>query len=178
MTATPMFEVIETPDDLRDDAPLTTETVGDEYPDKCVVCSAGIPYGGKGPRPKYCDEHKKNKSKTSPRVSARGAEATARTAAGLLGQLNGLIGMGLAMYGLKMTAETIQTANDQFVEQATIALTNDPKLAKKIVGLGATSGKASLAVAYGMLGASIAPVAMFELKQKKAEQDALVDSVG
>lgn len=177
MTATPMFEVIETPSDLRDDAPLTTETVGDEYPDKCVVCSAGIPYGGKGPRPKYCDEHKKNKAKTT-RTSTRGSADVARTAAGFLGQLNGLIGMGLAMYGLDMTAKTIQTANDQFVEQATVALTNDPKLAKKIVSLGATSGKASLAVAYGMLGAAIAPVAVVELKMKKAEQDVLADSVG
>lgn len=174
----PMFEVIETPDELHDEAPLTTETVGDEYPDKCVVCSAGIPYGGKGPRPKYCEDHKKNKSKSSARTSTRGNARVAEDAAMLLGQLNGLIGMGLQFYGLQMTAASIATANDQFVRAATNALENDPKLAKKIVGFGATSGKASLAVAYGMLGAAIAPVAVAELKMKKADQDASADSVG
>ena len=105
-------------------------------------------------------------------------EATARNAASMLGQLNGLIGMGLAMYGLNMTAASIERANEQFVESATQALINDPKLARKIVGLGATTGKASLAVAYGMLGAAIAPAAVVELKMKKAEQDAAADSVG
>lgn len=174
----PMFEVIETPPEMQDDAPLTTETVGDEYPDKCGTCGKGVPYSGRGRRPKFCDEHKPNRAKSSPRATGRGSEQTARVAASMLGQLNGLIGMGLAMYGLNMTAASIERANDQFVESATQALINDPKLAKKIVGLGATTGKASLAVAYGMLGAAIAPAAVVELKMKKAAQDAADDSMG
>lgn len=176
--STPMFEVIETPTELRDDAPLTDETVGEEYPDKCEECGKGVPYGGRGRRPRFCDDHKPRKSQSSSRSSGRGSEAVARNAASMLGQLNGLIGMGLAMYGLNMTAASIERANEQFVESATQALINDPKLARKIVGLGATTGKASLAVAYGMLGAAIAPAAVVEIKMKKADQDAAADSVG
>lgn len=172
------FEVVETPDELLDTPPITTETIGDEYPDKCGECRKGVPYSGRGRRPKFCDEHKPNRSKSSPRATGKGAEQTARAAAGMLSQLNGLIGMGLSMYGLTMTAEQINTANAQFEEAATQALVNDPKLAKKIIGLGATSGKATLAVAYGMLGASIAPVAVMELRHKKAVQNASADSVG
>lgn len=175
------FEVVETPDDLLDTPPVTTETIGDEFPDKCQEpgCGIGIPYSGRGRRPRFCDEHKPKRSQgSSTRATGKGAEQTARAAAGMLGQLNGLIGMGLSLYGLKMTAEQIDKANDQFVESATQALVNDPKLAKKIIGLGATSGKATLAVAYGMMGAAIAPVAVMEMKHKKAVQDASADSMG
>lgn len=173
---TPIFEVIETPPEMQqDDAPLTTETVGEEYPDKCLTCGKGVPYGGAGRRPKYCDEHKKTRAKSSPRASGRGDAKLAANAARMLGQLNGLIGMGLAAYGLDMTAAAIAKAEEQFVESATTALENDPKLARKITSLGASTGKASLAVAYGMLGAAIAPVAVVELRMKKAAQEEASD---
>ncbi len=32
---------------------------------QCVVCATPLTYGGRGPKPKYCDEHRKNKSTNS-----------------------------------------------------------------------------------------------------------------
>lgn len=38
----------------------------DDSPDHCLTCGVPLEYGGRGRRPKYCSEHKKNASATSP----------------------------------------------------------------------------------------------------------------
>lgn len=45
----------------------------------CVVCGTGLVYGGRGPKPKYCADHKKSKSSTSstrPKKTKSGTDYT------------------------------------------------------------------------------------------------------
>lgn len=45
----------------------------------CVVCGTGLVYGGRGPKPKYCADHKKSKSSTGstrPKKTKNGTDYT------------------------------------------------------------------------------------------------------
>jgi hypothetical protein len=93
----------------------------------------------------------------------------------LLARLNLLVGLAIHTSGLEDTALELKRANEQFEELAYEALLADPQLCKKILGAGATSGKAGLVMAYSMLGISIAPTARLEIierrKAKESEND-------
>lgn len=169
-----MSVTLEVVDGDIDEAP-ETEPEFNESPDGlyCVTCQKPLKYGGRGPKPKYCDDHKKSRSTGSKSSGGtRGADTTARSAAALLARLNSLVGMGLIAYGLPRTAVQIAEANETFQGLAYEALLNDPKLAKKIVSGGATSGKAGLLMAYGMLATSVGPAAFMEIKEQRKEADA------
>ena len=141
-----------------------------EYP--CVVCGqeAG-PYGGRGPKPKYCPEHKKvSAGKRSSKVTGAPASLAAQ-ATGVLVQLNGIIAaVGMAA-GMFKTASALAAANEGFQEQAYAALVTDQELCKLILTGGVKSAKLSLGIAYFGLGAAVLPVAAEELKEKKAVRD-------
>lgn len=96
-------------------------------------------------------------------TNPRNAEA----AASVLARLNSLLGMGLGALGLQMTKEQLALANVEFETMAKEALLADPVLTKKILSVGASSGKAQLGIAYAMLGGAIAPVAMMEFKKNR-----------
>jgi hypothetical protein len=96
---------------------------------------------------------------------------TAKSAAGLLARLNLLVGLALHTSGLENTAEELKRANATFEELAYEALLADPQLCKKILGAGATSGKAGLVMAYTVLGVSIAPAARTEIIERRREKE-------
>jgi hypothetical protein len=157
------------------DADIPKDTVPDlsdvEYP--CRICGkeAG-PYGGRGPKPKLCPEHKKvTAGGKSSKVT--GAPATlAAQATGVLVQLNGMLAMGAMAMGMFGTASAISDANGTFEEQAYQALLTDPELCRLLLKGGVKSAKVSLGLAYVGMGVSVVPTAMMELKEKKAERDA------
>lgn len=97
------------------------------------------------------------------------SDAQAKQAASLLGTMNGLVGMSLAIFGMPVTAEALKDANEDFEEQAYLALLNDPALCRKILSAGASSGKAQLTMAYVALGASVGPAAWLEIQTRRAE---------
>jgi hypothetical protein len=141
---------------------------------KCKVCGreAG-PYGGRGPKPKLCPEHKKvgSKSTGAPRVSGTIANQAAQATA-VLSQLNGMIAIGAMAMGLFETGSSIGAANDLFEKQAYEALLTDPELCKLILKGGVKSGKLALGIAYAGMGMTVVPTAVNEMKEKKAERDA------
>ncbi len=142
-----------------------------EYP--CLKCGreAG-PYGGRGPKPKYCDEHKKNRPKgNAPRVKGAN-DALARQATEALVQLNTLFAMGTMVMGYNNTASAIAASEEGFRAQAYTALLTDPKLAAAITRAGTTSGKVALMIAYGMMGVNVVPTLALEHKEKVAERRA------
>ncbi len=160
------------PDDISEMD--TTPPLSDvEYP--CVVCNeeAG-PYGGRGPKPKYCSKHKKGQSKPRSTVGkVGGAVATqAAQATSVLVQINGILAMGMMAIGLNGSASALAEANDQFEQRAYAALVTDPALCQLILKSGVKSAKLSLAIAYGGLVAAVAPTAVVELRERKAERDA------
>jgi hypothetical protein len=150
-----------------DSVPVTSDA---EYP--CRVCGkeAG-PYGGRGPKPKLCPDHKKQTNGTrSAKVSGAPANLAGQ-ATGVLVQLNGMLAMGAMALGMFGTASAISDANGTFEEQAYQALLTDPELCRLLLKGGVKSAKVSLGLAYVGMGVSVVPTAMMELKEKKAERD-------
>jgi hypothetical protein len=154
----------------RDEAPPSSF----EY--ACEVCGKELLYGGRGRKPKFCDEHKKGGAGKS--VSRRGGGnlQLATQAADALVQLNSLCAMGLMLAHLPQTASTLAGTEEGFREQAISALLTDPALCKSILKAGTTSGKVSLLIAYAMLAGAVVPVGVVEFKERqetiKAAEDA------
>lgn len=141
-----------------------------EFP--CKVCGkeAG-PYGGRGPKPKLCPEHKTTTSKgtRSPKVAGKDANLAAQ-ATGVLVQLNAMMAMGVAAIGMFQTGSAIAAANETFEQAAYQALLTDPEFCKLILKGGAKSAKVSLVLAYGGMAMSVGPTAVNELRERKAEK--------
>lgn len=154
-----------------DTVPETTDV---EYP--CRVCGreAG-PYGGRGPKPKYCPDHKKGNSTSNTRSAkvTGSAQTLAAQATGVLVQLNSLMAVGAMAMGLTGTATAIFEANPNFEEQAYQALLTDPEFCKFLLKGGAKSAKVSLGIAYFGMGAMVVPTAVNEMREKKAARELL-----
>jgi hypothetical protein len=144
-----------------------------EYP--CSVCGAEAgPYGGRGRKPTKCPEHK-GATPRNPRtngVKITGSAAVlAAQAAKSLANMNMMIGVMLSAVGLFGTGSAIVEANDQFEAQAFAALSTDTELCKTILKTGGASAKLSLAMAYGGMAMTVGPIAVMEVKAKKAERE-------
>ena len=97
--------------------------------------------------------------------------ASAANAAALLRSINSMVALSLLAFGMPLTGTTIEQAGDQFESMARDALESDPALAKRILSMGANTGKAQLAMAYITLGVAVTPVALAELREKRKEND-------
>lgn len=148
-----------------DSAPPTIDV---EYP--CIVCGRESgPYGGRGRKPTKCSEHKAP-TKGTRNVPRNSNTALAAQAADALFQLNGLVALLGTLAGYEATGEQIQLGNDAFRDKAYEALLTDPELCRTILRGGVLSGRMALVLAYGMFGASVAPVAVMEFKAKRLEK--------
>ncbi len=180
--ATPTFEKVDIPPDTAPPTEPPVPATGDynpEYPGSTEehpygFKDDGTPYTRKprgGPEPTRLPPSW-SKSKT-PSTRTRGpmpaSESQARAAAALLAKGNSLIGLSLGFAGLPMTSAQLAEANEGFEEQAYEALLTDPALCRKILSGGAMSGKVALILAYGMLGASVAPTAVMEVRKRREE---------
>lgn len=145
---------------------------GIEYP--CSVCGkeAG-PYGGRGPKPSKCPDHKRTNSKARSAQKVTGAASSlAAQATEVLAQINGFMVLGAMVTGLPQTAGAIAGHDTDFREQVYAALVVDPELCKYILRAGVKSGKVALFMAYAMMGVAVLPTAVVELREKKALRDA------
>jgi hypothetical protein len=175
-----------TPTEVEYDKVFDAETSGQTSPENadpvsndglaCVVCGTPLTYAGRGKKPKYCADHKGGRggvttARTNSPTLGGSAPAQARAAASMLARMNLLLAMGLNSLGMNMTSGQIVQANEEFENLAREALAADPKLARKIIGVGGSSGKAGLTMAYALMGATIAPAVMVDIKTKKAQND-------
>lgn len=159
----------------------TTDTVPPlenvEYP--CEVCGkeAG-PYGGRGRKPKRCDEHKKNQTRKqqSPRITGSAATLAAQ-ATQVLMQMNGFLAIGCMAMQYHATAGSIAQASELFESQVHAALLADTELCKYILKSGSMSSKAALGMAYGSLLFTVLPTAYMEYKEKKAAREVALENV-
>lgn len=147
----------------------------DDVVNPCKTCGREIDvvYGGRGPRPKFCSTCKPAKGTRSqtPRVTGN-AQNLAAQATGVLVQLNSMLALGAAAIGLFRTGSAIQAANEDFEVRAYQALLTDPEFCKSILKSGAKSSKVALGLAYGGMAMTVAPTAVMELRERKAEKDA------
>ena len=156
--------------DIEDQIPDEPAPSAFEY--ACEVCGTELTYGGRGRKPRFCDEHKSGSKGTTTRRAASGKNAQlAQQAADVLSQANAMIALALNLpfspLQLPVTSATIVAADEGFNEQARRALLTDPKLAAMLLRGGGVSGKIGLVVAYGMLAGAIVPVAMLEMKERE-----------
>lgn len=158
---------------------LGTVAVPDEVPEdlapdtgsdlRCSVCGKELVYSGRGRKPTKCEEHRKSSS-GSTRKSVSNDKLAAQATDSLMA-LNSLACMGIMFAGFQRTASAIAERDDAFREQAYSALLTDPALCRVILRGGAVSARLSLAIAYGTLGAAVAPVALTEFKEKRNGRD-------
>jgi len=83
-----------------------------------------------------------------------------------------MMAIGLSAIGMFRTGGAIAERNDQFEAQAYQALLLDPDLCRLILKSGGRSGKVALGMAYVGLGMSVVPVAVEEMRDRKAEKEA------
>lgn len=155
-----------------DTAPETFDRLV-EWPCQSCGKEAG-PYVGRGPKPKLCTDCKpaaKAKAAAPGRVTGKDASVAAQATQVLI-QLNGMAAIGMMAMGLHRTASAFAAANDNFEAQAYAALTTDPDLCRLILKGGVKSAKISLGMAYIGLGMSAVPVAVEEIREKKAAREA------
>lgn len=149
------------PDSMPDDI-IAPELV-------CEVCGTGLTYGGRGRKPRFCDEHKPTKSAGgTKRVPQAKNAALAAQAAQVLVGTNALVAFVARMGALTETADQIDIANDPFRDRAYEALLADPELCRTIIKGGGLTGKAQLTMAYAMFAFAVVPVATSEIRERRA----------
>lgn len=156
-----------------------TYDITPEFP--CDTCGqeAG-PYVGRGPKPKRCPSCKRlagAKPAAAGKVTGKDASLAAQATQVLI-QLNGMMAIGMMAMGLHRTASAFAGANEGFEAQAYAALTTDPDLCKLILKGGVKSAKISLGMAYVGLGMAAVPVAVEEVREKKAARAAAAEAEG
>lgn len=179
------IEITETagiPDDYEEDpSPIisgdpVSEWFNPEYPHSTPEHPYGyFPKSATNPEPDF-SRPRKRRPHGHHNISGGSATSTrsdnaARTAASMLARINNLFGLAFQAMGMPQSMETMKRANDTFEEMAYEALINDPALARKILSAGASTAKAQLAMAYVMLGGSIAPSVVTEIREKREAKE-------
>ena len=152
----------------RDEVPIDVTST-----DLCEKCGLRpkAPYGGRGPRTRLCVECKPGRGTTA-RMTGKNANLAAQATQALM-QLNNFATLGLMMAQLGKTARkwSSEIEEEAFRQSIYDALLLDPELCRWICRGGVKSGKIALLIAYGMLFASVAPTAIAEAKERKAEKE-------
>lgn len=141
------------PDLPIDEPPLETTINSDPSSGNCVVCGVELPYSGKGPRRKYCDDHRKQASPSS----AAGRTTNVDTLINQIGDFYRHIGMAAsfvpptAMDGMIIAAEASKLA-----ESWRPLIVKDRKIRELWQKITTGSGWGAVILAHGMIGMSIA----------------------
>ena len=171
------YSVTEYVPDDDESAPATNpipDTVVGAAPEySCQMCGKELHYGGRGRKPKFCDDHKAAKGPAKDRPANAANKALAEKAADVLAQYNDLAAFGMLTFGMPKTGSAIAGKNATFREQAATALATDPALCRSILSAGQTSARGALMVAYGMFATAVGMVAYAEIKEKRADEKAV-----
>lgn len=171
--ATDTPELVERPVDIEPDEAPDFGNAGSfdpEYPGS----TPEAPYGYKEDGTPYKRRPRgsgKSSGKSPTKRKTAASEPLARSAAGLLAQMNTLTGFSLAAFGFNETSESIAKANERFEDMAYGALLNNPDLCKKILSAGTNSSTAQLSMAYVTLALAIFPSARNDIKRKRENDD-------
>lgn len=133
------------------------------------------PYGGRGRKPVKCLDHRGAKgistgTRTS-RVTGSNAVLAAQATEALC-SIDGMLMLGASIMQFTDTAATIAQADEVFRLRVEAALINSPDTSRKILRYGSKAGDSALLIAILLHVATIAPVFMREVKEKKLKRDA------
>jgi len=82
-----------------------------------------------------------------------------------------ILAIPVGMFGMPVTSRALLTANEGFLDAATIALETDPDLCKLICRGGIKSARFALALVYGQMLAVVGPIAWEEIKSHQHERE-------
>lgn len=141
--------VEETPDPFRlpdDIAPPV------EY--SCEVCGEELFYGGRGRKPKFCDEHKKNRPPTSATRTTRSPSVDRLVEQ--ISETYRMVGTGLTFNnGTSMDGMVLLESADKLGESWRTLLERDPKIRKMWEKFFTVSGYGAVLAAHAMIALPI-----------------------
>lgn len=170
------FNPTDIPDTPTDSIPPLSDV---EYP--CDVCGQESgPYGGRGPKPRKCANHKRKSVPRTSRISSGNANNLAGQATAVLEQGNALIAIVLGSARMFKSAQAMMEHNEAFKEDAYAALVADPDMCRFLLKARGVSSKMGLTMAYLGLGMRVGPIVWEEYSEKRAARlaDAENDSYG
>jgi hypothetical protein len=134
------------PDTLPPDFPPATDTLA------CVVCGTGLTYKGRGPKPKYCDEHRPGPKRSTAPSSGKRSGQTIDGLVNQIGDFYRTIGFALTMApNLAMDGMVVADQAQTMAESWRPVLENNATVRK-------WWEKTFTAGSYGVLIAAHAPV--------------------
>jgi len=155
------FESADVPTTEFDSVPPLDDVVA-----PCEKCGREAGTTASGRKRRVCADCKPTRGST---VKVTGtASQLAAQAAKSLSNINAMMGMVAGALGLTNTMRRIFDVNPDFEQASYTALLTDVKLCRQILSVGETSAKLGLGIAYASFGAGVIPVAMEELKMKRA----------
>jgi len=163
------------PVDVPQDEPVPQ--VAAEYRCQHPGCDRELTYGGRGRKPKFCDEHKKKaavKSGSSRRGTAQN-EALANQACDLIIGLTDIAAIGFMLVGYRETEQEISDAQDPLRDQIYSSLLANPARAKRIVTLLGGVSDATLIVALLGFTVRVGSSAVNEYRDKKSSRESTED---
>lgn len=132
----------------------------------CEVCGKALTYGGRGRKPRFCSEHKKNgRSNTSRRSSAKNDLLALQAADGVV-NICQLVGIGC--YGMKFneTGDAIFDGSDTLKNDLYQALQNNPRRAEQISKALSGSTDIALLIALGKFTGRVGAIAVTEAAER------------
>lgn len=139
----------------------------------CIVCGAPLSYSGRGRKPRYCSEHKRQTTSNGPRATRGGGDVDKAMA--VLESFYDATSLGLMLVSPAYALPSWQQSLPQLRNTDVLALQSDPELCRAICRMGETSGKAMFVTAHVM---AVIPVALAlrkdfaERKFEKQRQEA------
>lgn len=139
------------------------QSVTDNGPLECIVCNTEIFYGGRGPKPKYCDEHKTGTRRGTPSGNTSGGGRHSADVTAALASMEAMYGiLTMLLSPLSPVASAILKDGVPAAQmQNRLAFENDRALARSISSGAAKGGKAMFIATNAML---IGPVVALAYK--------------
>ncbi len=150
----------------RDEPPPTT------YEYACETCGVELHYAGKGRKPRFCPEHKKNAPKTTRTGSGQSAKLASQ-ATDLILSLTDVIQISAIVAGFPETSEAIDEKQGLLREQVYQALLGNPNRSRSIIKMLGATTDLGLAIALGTFTAHVGSTAWNEFKEKREGHDDL-----
>lgn len=132
--------------DVFDVSTATDISFLDEAPYRCETCGTALHYGGRGRKPRFCDEHKKGGASKSP-ASLKALEAS-------LTEMYMGLGFGVTMLD-QYDGQTITASAESLAHSWIVLAEANPKVKKFLQKLTTGGGAGAVIIAHAMVGVPI-----------------------
>lgn len=137
----------------------------------CIVCNAPLTYGGRGPKPKYCDEHRKSGSRSGGTGTSGGASARdVERACESLSQLYDIAAMTLMLVSPEAGRKWSDNA-DKLDRTNRQTLANNKRLVARINKGAGAGGSAAFVITHVFAIAPVLGILRNDIASRRAENE-------